>query len=161
VLGRHRRAARHCAPTDFVFATRTGRTLQRPQRDGLRPRAAMRHALRVCQRNVARALTKGRAEAGSGRGRTAELPDPPRGRSTRQADPCPARVGLTSRYPRCVANERSDRGLQSIELNDERVRAGLVALDEMTDAELRQLVQGEPQIIVEAAEGIIARRRSG
>jgi integrase len=36
VLGRHERAARHCAPADIVFATRTGRPLQ--------------------QRNVARAL---------------------------------------------------------------------------------------------------------
>jgi hypothetical protein len=60
-----------------------------------------------------------------------------------------------------VASERSNRGLQSVELNDERVRAGLVRLDEMSDAELRELVQGEPRIFVEAAEGIIARRRSG
>ncbi len=36
VLGRHKLGARYCAPTDFVFATRTGRPLQ--------------------QRNVARAL---------------------------------------------------------------------------------------------------------
>ena len=36
VLGRHKLAARYCAPADFVFATRTGRPLQ--------------------QRNVARAL---------------------------------------------------------------------------------------------------------
>jgi hypothetical protein len=59
-----------------------------------------------------------------------------------------------------VASERSNRGLQSVELNDERVRAGLARLDEMSDAELRELVQGEPAIFVEAAEGIIARRRS-
>ena len=31
----------------------------------------------------------------------------------------------------------------------------------MTDAELRELVQGESPIFVEAAEGLIARRRSG
>ena len=62
---------------------------------------------------------------------------------------------------RCVASDRSNRGLQSVELNDERVRAGLARLDEMSDAELRELVQGEPPIFVEAAEGIIARRRSG
>src|SRR6516165_12754210 len=52
-------------------------------------------------------------------------------------------VGLTPRYPRCVASEPSNRGLQSVELNDERVRAGLARLDEMSDAELRELVQGE------------------
>jgi hypothetical protein len=60
-----------------------------------------------------------------------------------------------------VASEHSDRGLQSVELNDERVRAGLVALDEMTDAELRELVKGEEPMFVDAAEGIIARRQSG
>lgn len=68
---------------------------------------------------------------------------------------------MTSRYPRCVASERSNRGLQSVELNDERVRAALVRLDEMSDAELRELVQGEAPMFVEAAEGIIARRKSG
>jgi hypothetical protein len=72
-----------------------------------------------------------------------------------------AQVGLTPRYPRCVASERSNRGLQSVELNDERVRAALVRLDEMSDIELRELVEGEPPIFVEAAEGIIARRRPG
>ncbi len=59
-----------------------------------------------------------------------------------------------------MASKRSNRGLQSVELDDERVRAGLTRLDEMSDAELRELVQGEPQIFGEAAEGIIARRRS-
>jgi hypothetical protein len=58
-----------------------------------------------------------------------------------------------------VADERSHRGLQSVELNDERVRAGLSRLDEMTDAELRELVRGEAPMFVDAAEGIIARRR--
>lgn len=60
-----------------------------------------------------------------------------------------------------MASDRSNRGLQSVELNDERVRAGLARLDEMSAAELRELVQGEPPMFVEAAEGIIARRRSG
>ncbi len=60
-----------------------------------------------------------------------------------------------------MASERPPRGLQSVELNDERVRAALVRLDEMTDAELRELVRGEAPMFVEAAEGIIARRRSG
>jgi hypothetical protein len=73
----------------------------------------------------------------------------------------PRRIALTPRYPRCVASDRSHRGLQSVELNDERVRAALVSLDEMSDRELRELVRGEPPTIVEAAEGIIARRQSG
>ncbi|MGB0096142.1 MAG: hypothetical protein WBP81_26850 [Solirubrobacteraceae bacterium] len=41
------------------------------------------------------------------------------------------------------------------------MRATLVRLDEMSDAELRELVQGEAPMFVEAAEGIIARRKSG
>jgi hypothetical protein len=59
-----------------------------------------------------------------------------------------------------VASERSERGLQSVELNDERVRAALIKIDEMSDTELRELVLGEPPLFVEAAEGIIARRHS-
>jgi integrase len=43
VLGRHKLAARYCAPTDFVFATRTSRPLQ--------------------QRNVARALREAQERA--------------------------------------------------------------------------------------------------
>jgi integrase len=43
VLGRHKLAARYCAPTDFVFATRTGRPLQ--------------------QRNVARSLREAQRRA--------------------------------------------------------------------------------------------------
>jgi hypothetical protein len=70
-------------------------------------------------------------------------------------------IDLTQRYPRWIASDRSNRGLQSVELNDERVRAGLARLDEMSEAELRELVQSEPPIFVEAAEGIIARRQSG
>ena len=60
-----------------------------------------------------------------------------------------------------MASDPAKRGLQSVELNDERVRAALVRLDEMTDAELRELVQDEAPTFVEAAEGIIARRRPG
>jgi hypothetical protein len=60
-----------------------------------------------------------------------------------------------------VASEPAKRGLQSVELNDEGVRAALVRLDEMSDAELRELVKGEDPMFVDAAEGIIARRHLG
>lgn len=60
-----------------------------------------------------------------------------------------------------MANDPAKRGLQSVELNNEGVRAALVRLDEMSDAELRDLVKGEAPMFVDAAEGIIARRRSG
>jgi hypothetical protein len=57
-----------------------------------------------------------------------------------------------------MPREQPDRGLQLVEVKDERVRAGLRKLDEMSDNELRELVRGEPPLVVEAAEGIIARR---
>jgi hypothetical protein len=60
-----------------------------------------------------------------------------------------------------VASERSTRGLELVELSDERVRVALTRIDEMSDTELRELVRGEPPIVVKAAEGIIARRQSG
>jgi hypothetical protein len=47
------------------------------------------------------------------------------------------------------------------EVTDERVLASLVRIDEMSDAELRELVRSEPSIVVEAAEGVIASRRMG
>jgi hypothetical protein len=55
---------------------------------------------------------------------------------------------------------RAIRGLQLVELNGERVRAALVRIDEMSKEELREPVGDEPQIFVDAAEGIIACRRS-
>jgi hypothetical protein len=91
------------------------------------------------------------------------------GQQRRVVPPAPAaqwrsarceRVGLTARYPRGMANERADRGLELVELHDERVRAALTKIDEMSDSELRELARGEPQLFVEAAEGIIARRHS-
>ena len=51
-------------------------------------------------------------------------------------------------------------GYTALLINNERVRAALTRIDEMSDIELRQLVRGEPPIVVEAGEGIIARRQS-
>ena len=59
-----------------------------------------------------------------------------------------------------MPSEQPDRRLQLVEVKDERVRAALRKLDEMSDSELRALVREEPQVFVEAAEGIIARRHS-
>jgi hypothetical protein len=59
-----------------------------------------------------------------------------------------------------MSSEPRDRGLQLVEVKDEGVRAALRKLDEMSDSELRELVRGEPQLFVEAAEGIIARRHA-
>jgi hypothetical protein len=57
-----------------------------------------------------------------------------------------------------MPSEQPDRGLQLVEVKDERVRAALRKIDEMSDSELRELARGEPDIFVEAVEGIIARR---
>jgi integrase len=70
VLGRHKLASKYCAPTDFVFATRTGRPLQ--------------------QRNVSRALREAQARAVDADG-TADVPDPRRDRSGRETCASPAR----------------------------------------------------------------------
>ncbi len=59
-----------------------------------------------------------------------------------------------------MASERTKRGLELVELNDERVRAALTRIDEMSDTKLRELVRDEPPIVVEAAEGIIDRRHA-
>ncbi len=59
-----------------------------------------------------------------------------------------------------MASERAKRRLQLVELNDKGVRAGLVRIDEMSEDELQELARDEPQIFVNAAEGIIARRQS-
>ena len=65
---------------------------------------------------------------------------------------------LTRRYASGVANEPSERGLKLVDVKDEGVRAALSKIDQMSDSELRDLARGEPDIFVEAVEGIIARR---
>jgi hypothetical protein len=57
-----------------------------------------------------------------------------------------------------MASEQPDRGLQLVEVKDEGVRTALRKIDEMSDSELRELARGEPDIFVDAVEGIIARR---
>lgn len=58
-----------------------------------------------------------------------------------------------------MPSEQPHRGLQLVEV-DEGVRAALRKMDEMSDAELRELARGEASIFVEAVEGVIARRHS-
>jgi hypothetical protein len=59
-----------------------------------------------------------------------------------------------------MTSEQPERGLELVEVTDEGVRAALMRIDEMSESELRELVREEPPLVVEAAEGIIARRRS-
>jgi glycosyltransferase involved in cell wall biosynthesis len=70
------------------------------------------------------------------------------------------RSGAASTQTRASV-DRSTRGLELAEVTDERVLASLARIDEMSDAELRELVRSEPAIVVEAAEGVIASRRTG
>ena len=59
-----------------------------------------------------------------------------------------------------MASEKPDRELELVEVKDERVRAALRKVDAMSESELRALVHGEPQLFVDAVEGIIARRHA-
>ena len=58
-----------------------------------------------------------------------------------------------------MATRQPERGLQLVDV-DEGVRAALRKMDEMSDAELRDLARGEAPMFVEAVEGVIARRHS-
>lgn len=56
--------------------------------------------------------------------------------------------------------DRSEYRLELADVDDERLLASLARIDAMSDEELRDLVRHEDPIVVEAAEAIIARRRS-
>ena len=56
--------------------------------------------------------------------------------------------------------DRSKYGLELVDINDERVLASLARIDEMSDEELRELVRDEDPAVIDAAEAIIAHRRS-
>ena len=58
-----------------------------------------------------------------------------------------------------MATRQPERGLQLVEV-DEGVRAALRKMDEMSDAELRDIARREAPMFVEAVEGVIARRDS-
>jgi hypothetical protein len=59
-----------------------------------------------------------------------------------------------------MANEQPERELRLVEVKDEGLRAALRKIDEMSDSDLRELVRGEPEMFVDAVEGIIARRHA-
>jgi hypothetical protein len=59
---------------------------------------------------------------------------------------------------------RSDRvlgGFKLIEVTEPGILASLERIDAMSDEEIRDLAHAEPQIIVDAAEGIISDRHKG
>jgi hypothetical protein len=58
-----------------------------------------------------------------------------------------------------MASQQPERRLQLVEI-DEGVWAALRKMDEMSDAELRDLARGEAAMFVDAVEGVIARRHT-
>ena len=59
-----------------------------------------------------------------------------------------------------MSSPHPNGGISLVEVTDPRVLETLARIDAMSDGEIRELVDGEPPIIVEAGEGIIADRRA-
>jgi hypothetical protein len=59
-----------------------------------------------------------------------------------------------------MSSPRPNGGLTLVEVTNPRVLEALARIDAMSDEQIRELVRGEPAIIVEAGEGIIADRRA-
>ena len=59
-----------------------------------------------------------------------------------------------------MSSARPNGGFKLVEVTNPRVLEALARVDAMSDEEIRELVRGEPPIIVEAGEGIIADRRA-
>jgi hypothetical protein len=59
-----------------------------------------------------------------------------------------------------MSSPRPNGGITLVEVTNPRVLEALARIDAMSDGEIRELVDGEPSIIVEAGEGIIADRRA-
>jgi hypothetical protein len=57
-----------------------------------------------------------------------------------------------------VEPRQANNELRLAKATDPRVREGIARVHAMSDDELRHLVRGEPSIVVEAAESIIAKR---
>ncbi len=59
-----------------------------------------------------------------------------------------------------MSSHRPNGGFTLVEVINPRVLEAIAQVDAMSDEEIRELVDGEPPIIVEAGEGIIADRRA-
>lgn len=59
-----------------------------------------------------------------------------------------------------MSSPRPNGGITLVDVTNPRVLDALARIDAMSDAEIRELVDGEPPIIVEAGEGIIADRQA-
>jgi hypothetical protein len=59
-----------------------------------------------------------------------------------------------------MSSPRPNGGITLVEVTNPRVLEALARIDAMSDGEIRKLVDGEPPIIAEAGEGVIADRRA-
>ncbi|MGO9892277.1 MAG: hypothetical protein ACLP0L_30865 [Solirubrobacteraceae bacterium] len=59
-----------------------------------------------------------------------------------------------------MPSDPSLSGLELSEVDNPRVRDALARVDAMSDDQLGELVRGEHPDVIEAAEGMIARRRA-
>jgi hypothetical protein len=57
-----------------------------------------------------------------------------------------------------MSSPRPNGGFTLVEVTNPRVLEAVARVDAMSEEEIRELVAGEPPIIVEAGEGIIADR---
>ncbi|MGH2873317.1 MAG: hypothetical protein ACRDL5_12765 [Solirubrobacteraceae bacterium] len=60
-----------------------------------------------------------------------------------------------------MRSDRAPSGFKLVEVTEPGIRASLARIDAMSDEEIRELASGEPPLIVDAAEGIIADRHKG
>jgi hypothetical protein len=60
-----------------------------------------------------------------------------------------------------MSADRALSGFKLIEVSEPGVLASIARIDAMSDDEIRELARDEPDIIVGAAEGIIAERHKG
>lgn len=60
-----------------------------------------------------------------------------------------------------MRSDPAPSGFKLIEIDDPGILASLQRVDAMSDEQIRDLVRGEPQIIVDAAEYLIADRHRG
>jgi 2'-5' RNA ligase superfamily len=79
------------------------------------------------------------------------------------APDCTGRVEqrLEARYACRMRSDRCVGGFKLVEVTEPGILASLERIDAMSDAEIRELARDEPQVIVDAAEGIIADRHRG
>lgn len=60
-----------------------------------------------------------------------------------------------------MSSDRALSGFKLVEVSEPGILASLARIDAMSDEEIRELANGEPDVVIAAAEGIIADRHRG